>query len=135
MIVDLAESILNLCRAASASYSLVEDPTGPADDNFNLAAWSCSKSPMSLGNLILEDAEKTLLARHIVYVVLTGLSALLRSVYAWTGAEGRKVPTGGTGNTNLGVEVPPSLYGREVDKQVSLTLSRVLALLGKLFPA
>ncbi|KIA75902.1 hypothetical protein HK57_00307 [Aspergillus ustus] len=43
--------------------------------------WHCVKTPMALGSLALQDEEEALLARQIVCVVLTSLSALLREVY------------------------------------------------------
>ncbi|BCS21584.1 uncharacterized protein APUU_22016S [Aspergillus puulaauensis] len=158
-LIPLAESILGICHAACVTYDLLDrqanisTSTGPAgastqntensaslppapntDLSFqsNISTWSCIKTPMALGSLTLQGEEESLLARQIVYTVLTSLSALLRVVYIqdkasqddFVGPDGIGDSGGGRG----------TLYGREGMGDVSRCLSGVLALLGKVVP-
>ncbi|KAL2845877.1 hypothetical protein BJY01DRAFT_247483 [Aspergillus pseudoustus] len=98
--------------------------------------WRCVKTPMTLGSLALQDEEESLLARQIVCVVLTSLSALLREVYVREKdifSEIDVVGVDGVGGVG-GVGGAAALYGREGVGVVSQCLSRVLALLGKIVP-
>ena len=151
-IVNLSETVLSLCHAACSAYDLL-------DDTFILpleSQWTCVKSPMMLGQLTLHGDEERLLARQIVYALLTNLTALLRDVYdrdkrpggptgladggggaAVVGtngmAEGVDSEASANGAGQHGRSTATTLYGREVDVPVSRTLSSVLSLLGKLF--
>lgn len=99
---------------------------------------------MALGKLTLQAEEETLLARQVVYAVLTRLSTLLRNVYVLgKEAAGGDPANGATATATATVVVDfdlgmalgrrSGLYGRESDGPVSQCLSRVLALLGRLF--
>ncbi|KAA8651079.1 hypothetical protein EYZ11_010176 [Aspergillus tanneri] len=165
-IVLLSEFTLSLCQSACVAYNLTDQDTPqplaaatPPSSRSNAgcspttASWTCTKTLMALGQLTLDDEEEGLLARRIVYTVLTNLSALLRTVYLREGQDTSTPTRAGNGNANANAiataainglfdldpvaasSVPQTaaLYGREADGPVSGTLSRVLALLGKLF--
>jgi hypothetical protein len=85
---------------------------------------------MTLGSLTLQNEEESLLARQIVYAVLTSLSALLREVYVREKDVVSETDVVGEGGVGAGA----ALYGREGAGAVSQCLSRVLALLGKIVP-
>ncbi|BDD59924.1 hypothetical protein MPDQ_000740 [Monascus purpureus] len=140
-LVDLSDAVLSLCHAACTAYSLLDDELGPtatASGNGTATATpashaasslTCAKSPMALGKLTLQAEEETLLARQVVSAVLTNLSVLLRDVYL-RGKETAGVDLDrGMGASSM----RPGLYGREGAGPVSRCLSRVLALLGRLF--
>ncbi|KAF7181912.1 hypothetical protein CNMCM7691_001300 [Aspergillus felis] len=157
-LVDLSDAVLSLCHAACTTYDLLDDDLGttttdPATGNRTAtpaptgdagSQLKCTKSPMVLGRLTLQAEEETLLARQVVYTVLTRLSTLLRDVYI-RGKEGAvDGPANGataTATAIVGVDFDlgralgtrSGLYGRESDGPVSQCLSRVLALLGRLF--
>ncbi|RLL94183.1 hypothetical protein CFD26_102569 [Aspergillus turcosus] len=140
-IVDLSDAVLSLCHAACTAYDLLDEelggngtgagtgtatatPTGTATSPL-----TCTKSPMALGRLALQDEEETLLARQVVYAVLTSLSALLRDVYirGKEAAGGSPVPSGtaaapARGDIDLGMSsgARPGLYGREWDGPTEL---------------
>lgn len=87
---------------------------------------------MALGSLTLQGEEESLLARQIVYTVLTSLSALLRVVYIQDKAsQDHFLGPDGDGDSGKG---GGTLYGREGMGDVSRCLSGVLALLGKVVP-
>jgi hypothetical protein len=145
-LVDLSDAVLSLCHAACTAYGLLDDeisPTATATATPTANAGSslrCTKSPMALGKLTLQDEEETLLARQVVYTVLTNLSVILRDVYirGKEAAGGSPAPGAASGagvDFDLGIAsgMRPGLYGREGDGPVSRCLSRVLALLGRLF--
>ncbi|GFF42230.1 hypothetical protein IFM58399_06539 [Aspergillus lentulus] len=156
-LVDLSDAVLSLCHAACTTYHLLDDELGTAAGNGTTTATPtstadassplrCTKSPMALGKLTLHAEEETLLARQVVYAVLTRLSTLLRSVYVLgKEAAGGDPANGATATATATVVVDfdlgmalgrrSGLYGRESDGPVSQCLSRVLALLGRLFPA
>ena len=97
------------------------------------ATWRCIKPPMVLGSLTLRGDEEALLARQIVYAVLTSLSALLRVVYI----QDREAGQDHAMSLGAGQEYPGAggaLYGREGIGAVSQCLSGVLAILGKIVP-
>ncbi|KAI9367726.1 hypothetical protein BJX61DRAFT_527147 [Aspergillus egyptiacus] len=96
---------------------------------------------MALGSLALQDEEEALLARQILYAVLTALSAVLRDLYIRDREAGMQPGLSllllhhgenGTGNGNGNGN--GTLYGREGDGAANRCLSRVLALLGKVVP-
>ncbi|KAG2012622.1 hypothetical protein GB937_006971 [Aspergillus fischeri] len=154
-LVDLSDAVLSLCHAACTAYDLLDDELGIAAGKGTTTATptstgnansplTCTKSPMALGKLTLQAEEETLLARQVVYAVLTRLSTLLRGVYA----RGKDAAGGGPANgatatvtatvvvdfdLGMALGTRQGLYGREGDEPVSQCLSRVLALLGKLF--
>ncbi|KAL5366202.1 hypothetical protein BJX96DRAFT_182391 [Aspergillus floccosus] len=129
-LVDLADAVLSLCHAACTTYGLLDDELGPtATATINGgSSLTCTKSPMALGKLTLQPEEETLLARQVVYAVLTNLSVLLRNVYLRS-----KEAAGVDLDLGMASRMRPGLYGREEDGPVSRCLSRVLALLGRLF--
>ncbi|KAL4811872.1 hypothetical protein BDW67DRAFT_142206 [Aspergillus spinulosporus] len=153
-LVPLADSILEICQAACTAYGLVDDTvaastgTGSSENSpratgvgaaglardrpssSGASTWRCVKTPMTLGSLTLQDEEESLLARQIVYAVLTSLSALLREVYVREKDVVSETDVGGEGGVGAGA----ALYGREGAGAVSQCLSRVLALLGKIVP-
>ncbi|PKX97311.1 uncharacterized protein P174DRAFT_439096 [Aspergillus novofumigatus IBT 16806] len=153
-IVDLSDAVLSLCHAACTTYHLLDDELGPAAGVGSTtpaptrtgnegSSWTCTKSPMALGRLTLQDEEETLLARQVVYAVLTRLSALLRDVYVrGKDATGSSNALGATATVTATVVVDfdlgmalgtrSGLYGREGDGPVNQCLSRVLGLLGRL---
>ncbi|KAL2802350.1 hypothetical protein BJX63DRAFT_116255 [Aspergillus granulosus] len=96
--------------------------------------WRCVKTPMTLGSLALQDEEESLLARQIVYGVLTSLSALLREVYVREKDIVSEIDAVRDGVGGVGGVGGAALYGREGVGAVSQCLSRVLALLGKIVP-
>ncbi|GES62757.1 hypothetical protein ATEIFO6365_0005062900 [Aspergillus terreus] len=130
-LVDLSDAVLSLCHAACTAYGLLNDELGPATTaTTNVgSSLTCTKSPMALGKLALQAEEETLLARQVVYAVLTNLSVLLRDAYT-RGKEAAGVEL----DLGMAASMRPGLYGREGDGPVSQCLSRVLALLGRLFP-
>jgi hypothetical protein len=158
-LVDLSDAVLALCHAACTAYGLLDDELGSGSGSTATASatgngtatatptanagssLTCTKSPMALGKLTLQAEEETLLARQIVYAVLTNLSVLLRDVYVRgkEAAGGSPAPGAASGaggvDFDLGMAsgMRPGLYGREGDGPVSRCLSRVLALLGRLF--
>lgn len=88
---------------------------------------------MMLGSLTLRGDEEALLARQIVYTVLTSLSAVLRVVYIQDRETGQDHAMSlGAGHEYSGAG--GELYGREGIGAVSQCLSGVLALLGKIVP-
>ncbi|KAF4225697.1 hypothetical protein CNMCM6805_006370 [Aspergillus fumigatiaffinis] len=129
-LVDLSDAVLSLCHAACTAYGLLDDeisPTATATATPTANAGSslrCTKSPW----------------RWVVYAVLTNLSVILRDVYirGKEAAGGSPAPGAASGagvDFDLGIAsgMRPGLYGREGDGPVSRCLSRVLALLGRLF--
>ncbi|GIC84472.1 uncharacterized protein Aud_000288 [Aspergillus udagawae] len=158
-LVDLSDAVLALCHAACTAYGLLDDELGSGSGSTATAtatgngtatatptanagsSLTCTKSPMALGKLTLQAEEETLLVRQVVYAVLTNLSVLLRDVYvrAKEAAGGSPAPgaASGVGGVDFGLGMAsgmrPGLYGREGDGPVSRCLSRVLALLGRLF--
>ncbi|KAL4769189.1 hypothetical protein BDW60DRAFT_108409 [Aspergillus nidulans var. acristatus] len=153
-LVPLADSILEICQAACTAYGLVDDAvaagtgTGSSENSpratglgaaglegerpssSGASTWRCVKTTMTLGSLTLQDEEESLLARQIVYAVLTSLSALLREVYVREKDVVSETDVVGEGGVGAGA----ALYGREGAGAVSQCLSRVLALLGKIVP-
>ncbi|GIJ85965.1 hypothetical protein Asppvi_004836 [Aspergillus pseudoviridinutans] len=157
-LVDLSDAVLSLCHAACTTYDLLGDElsttataaaTGngtatPAPTVDVRSQLRCTKSPMVLGRLTLQAEEEAILARQVVYAVLTRLSTLLRDVYIRSKEAAGASPVNGataTATATVGVDFDlgrvlgtrSGLYGREGDGPVSQCLSRVLALLGRLF--
>ena len=85
---------------------------------------------MELGPLTLQGEKETLLARQIVYTVLTGLRALLRVVYLLDKAS--QVHPVGPGSNEDYRGGRGTLYGREAIGALSQCLSRIPTLPGRL---
>jgi hypothetical protein len=143
-LVDLSNAVLSLCHAACTAYDLdlLDDELGTAADNGTTtpaptstangsSPWTCTKSPMALGKLTLQAEEETLLARQVVYAVLTRLSALLREVYVrGKEAAGNGLANGGTATVTATATIVvdfdlgralgtrSGLYGREGDGEI-----------------